>query len=52
MAGFKPEDSGKMNFYLSVVDDLLKQPDAQPSVGMILCQSKKNTGRIRFTCSQ
>jgi predicted nuclease of restriction endonuclease-like (RecB) superfamily len=40
MADFKPEDSGKMNFYLSAVDDLLKQPDDQPSVGMILCKSK------------
>jgi len=40
MADFKPEDSGKMNFYLSAVDDLLKHPDDQPSVGMILCKSK------------
>jgi len=43
MGDFKPEDSGKMNFYLSAVDDLLKHPDDQPSVGMVLCKSKNKT---------
>lgn len=38
---FKPEFAGKMNFYLSAVDDLLKQPGDQPSIGMILCKNKK-----------
>jgi len=37
---FKPEDSGKMNFYLSAVDDLLKHKDDQPSIGIVLCRSK------------
>jgi len=37
---FQPEFSGKMNFYLSAVDDLLRHPDDQPSIGMILCKSK------------
>ena len=37
---FKPEFSGKMNFYLSAVDDLLRHPDDQPSIGIILCKSK------------
>lgn len=40
---FKPEFSGKLNFYLSAIDDLLKHPEDQPSVGMILCQSKNKT---------
>jgi predicted nuclease of restriction endonuclease-like (RecB) superfamily len=40
MESFKPEFSGKMNFYLSAVDDLLRQPSDQPSIGMILCKSK------------
>ena len=40
MEDFKPEFSGKMNFYLSAVDDLLRHPDDQPSIGMILCKSK------------
>jgi len=38
---FKPEYSGKMNFYLSAVDDMLRHPDDQPSIGLILCKSKK-----------
>ncbi|RCJ41516.1 hypothetical protein A6769_00980 [Nostoc punctiforme NIES-2108] len=37
---FKPEYSGKMNFYVSAVDDLLRHPDDQPTIGMILCKSK------------
>jgi predicted nuclease of restriction endonuclease-like (RecB) superfamily len=37
---FKPEYAGKMNFYLSAVDDLLRHPDDQPSIGIILCKSK------------
>lgn len=40
MSAFQPEFSGKMNFYLSAVDDLLRHPDDQPSIGMILCKSK------------
>lgn len=39
---FKPEYAGKMNFYLSAVDDLVKHPDDQPSIGLILCKSKNN----------
>lgn len=37
---FKPEFSGKMNFYVEAVDNLLKHPDDQPSIGIILCKSK------------
>ena len=37
---FEPEYSGKMNFYLSAIDDLLRHPDDQPSIGIILCKSK------------
>lgn len=37
---FKPEYSGKMNFYLSAVDDLLKHPTDQPTIGLILCKGK------------
>jgi len=35
---FKPEYAGKMNFYLSAVDDLLRHPDDRPSIGLILCK--------------
>jgi hypothetical protein len=37
---FKPEYAGKMNFYLSAVDDLLCQSGDNPSIGLILCRSK------------
>ncbi len=37
---FKPEYAGKMNFYLSAVDDLLRHPDDRPSIGIILCKTK------------
>jgi predicted nuclease of restriction endonuclease-like (RecB) superfamily len=37
---FKPEYAGKMNFYLSVVDERLRHPADAPSIGLILCQNK------------
>jgi hypothetical protein len=37
---FKPEYAGKMNFYCSAIDDLLKHPSDQPTIGLILCESK------------
>ncbi len=37
---FKPEFAGKMNFYLSAADDLLRHKDDQPSIGLILCREK------------
>jgi len=40
MGRFKPEYAGKMNFYLSAVDDLLRHPDDKPSIGLILCKAK------------
>lgn len=39
---FKPEYLGKMNFYLSVLDETLKQPHENPSIGIILCKEKNN----------
>lgn len=40
MEDFKPEFAGKMNFYLSAVDDLLRHADDAPTIGIILCQGK------------
>lgn len=40
---FKPEYVGKLNFYLSATDELLKQNDDNPSIGLLLCRSKNNT---------
>src|SRR5207248_8906889 len=33
------EFAGKINFYLSAVDDRLRHPDDQPSIGIILCKA-------------
>jgi predicted nuclease of restriction endonuclease-like (RecB) superfamily len=38
---FDPGFVGTMNMYLSAVDDLLKHPDDQPAIGLLLCRSKK-----------
>ena len=37
---FKAEYVGKINLYLSAVDDLLRQPTDNPSIGLILCKSE------------
>ncbi len=37
---FKAEYAGKMNLYLSAVDDLLKGKDDNPTIGLLLCNSK------------
>ena len=37
---FKPEYAGKMNFYLSAVDDLLRHPADAPTIGLILCKGR------------
>jgi predicted nuclease of restriction endonuclease-like (RecB) superfamily len=37
---FKPEYAGKMNFYLSAIDDLLRHRDDGLSLGIILCKAK------------
>ncbi|HXP97997.1 MAG TPA: PDDEXK nuclease domain-containing protein [Telmatospirillum sp.] len=37
---FKPEFAGKMNFYLSAIDDQLRHPDDRPSIGIILCKGR------------
>jgi predicted nuclease of restriction endonuclease-like (RecB) superfamily len=40
---FLPEYVGKMQFYLAVLDDTVKLPDENPSIGIILCKSKQRT---------
>ena len=37
---FRPEFAGKMNFYLSAVDDMLRNTGDAPSIGIILCKDK------------
>jgi predicted nuclease of restriction endonuclease-like (RecB) superfamily len=40
VAEFQPEHAGKMSFYLTAVDNLLRHPDDQPTIGLILCKTK------------
>ena len=40
---FKPEYAGKMNFYLSVLNDTVKLADENPSIGIIICKEKSRT---------
>jgi len=37
---FKPEYAGKLNFYLSAVDDILRHKDDNPSIGILLCKER------------
>ena len=37
---FKAEYAGKMNLYLSAVDDLIKSENENPTIGLLLCKSK------------
>jgi predicted nuclease of restriction endonuclease-like (RecB) superfamily len=39
---FIPEYAGKLNFYLSAVDTLLKKDDDNPTIGILLCRDKNN----------
>ena len=39
---FKPEYAGKINFYLSAVDNILKKEQDNPSIGILLCKKKNN----------
>jgi YhcG PDDEXK nuclease domain len=43
MTEFKPEYAGKMNFYLSAVDDLMRSSDDAPTIGLILCKNRDRT---------
>ncbi|GHU62292.1 hypothetical protein AGMMS49983_03490 [Clostridia bacterium] len=40
---FKPAYLGQLNFYLSALDEYVKKPDENPSVGIILCKEAKKT---------
>lgn len=37
---FEPTDAGQLNFYLSAIDDLVKDETDNPSIGLLLCKSK------------
>ena len=51
IGGFKPEYVGKMQFYLSALDETAKLGQENPSVGIILCKSK-NDEVVRIAVSK
>ncbi|HEY5430627.1 MAG TPA: PDDEXK nuclease domain-containing protein [Solirubrobacteraceae bacterium] len=40
---FKPEFAGKMNFYLNAMDELYREPNHDPTIGLILCPGRNKT---------
>lgn len=38
-----PDFAGKLNFYVSAVDDLMRQDDDNPTIGLLICKSKDDT---------
>lgn len=39
---FQPEYAGKLNYYLTALDELVRLPEENPSVGILLCRDKDN----------
>jgi predicted nuclease of restriction endonuclease-like (RecB) superfamily len=39
---FDPRDAGQLNFYLSAVDDLVRDKEDKPTIGLLLCRTKDN----------
>jgi len=44
---FRPEYAGKLNFYLTTVDEQIKVPHDNPSIGLILCRDRDNLAVCR-----
>lgn len=42
MKEFEPEFIGKLNFYISAIDQLIKRPDDNSTIGILLCKNKDN----------
>ncbi|HLX52322.1 MAG TPA: PDDEXK nuclease domain-containing protein [Aquella sp.] len=38
---FEPEYAGKLNFYLNLVDETIKEPHHNPTIGILLCKKHK-----------
>ncbi len=39
---FKPEHAGKLNFYVSAVDNQVRLPEDGPTIGILICKSKSD----------
>ena len=44
---FEPEFAGKLNFYVSAVDDLIKTEAQNPTIGLLICSNKDET-EVRY----
>lgn len=42
-APFQPEFAGKLNFYVNAVDDIIKTPAQNPTIGLLICSNKDET---------
>ena len=40
---FQPEFTGKLNYYVNIVDDLIKTPNQNPTIGLLICSDKDST---------
>lgn len=40
---FEPEFAGKLNFYVSAVDELIKEDDDNPTIGLLICKDMDKT---------
>ena len=45
---FEPEFAGKLNYYVNAVDDVLKQPDDNPTIGLLIC-SDMNKADVQWS---
>lgn len=40
---FEPEFAGKLNFYVNAVNELVKEDDENPTIGLLICKSMDKT---------
>jgi predicted nuclease of restriction endonuclease-like (RecB) superfamily len=45
---FEPEFAGKLNYYVNAVDELLKTPDDNPTIGLLIC-ADLNTADVKWS---
>jgi hypothetical protein len=48
MKPFEPEFAGKMNFYLSAVDNQMRHEHDAPSIGLLLCKDARNRVKVEY----
>ena len=51
IGAFKPEHAGKMNFYLNLLDDYVRESHENPSIGIILC-SERDKFEVEYTLKE